>query len=327
MHEAPLLNNFDKDHPIKKYSLSNEAQADSKTESFEDKLNLEKKEARERFGDLIDKVNKRYENLPENMRADFMIHNEEILDSAIEVGMRNKLSPDEMKMLEMAAIWHDAAKADGVSEEFKDVPNYGLITHGEKAASEIPSLLTDEYLKSKGFSENDFESIRVNVSDAIRQHMGPHPGFMTGMLENANKALRSIGKEEITHPSPSGKVSQALLAADMKSLAGEKGRKKVLAIRANVPFFKNQDEELSRHYKAYGIELSSSEAALLSGFDSAFQARDMIQDQNNRKWVDGAIAESKIVSYEDGNGNEFSWSDAESKRKLYEIVSSFKEAA
>lgn len=280
----------------------------------------EQMEARKQFEELIYLVNRRYEKLPENMRKDYLIHNEEILDSAIELGIKKGFSPEELKILEMAAIWHDADKADAVPEKYKDVPQYALVVHGEKAADEIPDILTDGLLEESGFEKDDFEMVREEVANAIRQHMGPHPGFMDGMLKGANAKLRELGEKEIKHPKAQGKISEALLSADMRALAGTAGRKKVLSIRASVPFFKNQDKQLSEEYSGYDIKLSSCEAALLSGFDSAFQARDMIEDEKNREWVDEAIEDSMREEYEsmDGNGDKMTWSEVSMKRADFE---------
>jgi hypothetical protein len=289
-----------------------------KVDEFAEKVAREKQEAKELFQDLIDAVNKRYENLPEKMREDFIAHNEELLGSVIELGIEKGFDAKELKALEMAAIWHDAAKADAVGEEFKDVPNYALIIHGEKAANEVSLVLTGELLAKNGFAEDEFEQVRKTVSDAILQHMGPHPGFMTAMLEGANKKLREMGKPEIVHPKAEGKISEALLAADMRSLAGEKGRKKILTIRASVPKFIDDDIVTSDEYRSAGINLSPAEAALLSGFDSAENAVNMISDGENKAWIAKAFEESKTAVYVSVDGKqEMTWSDINTKRNVF----------
>lgn len=289
--------------------------------ALEEKIKNEQTESREIFGDLIQRINARYEKLPNGMREDFIAHNEEILNGAIEVGMKNEFSEKELRMLEMAAIWHDACKADAAPEEFKDIPNYALLIHGEKASQEIPEIITDELLIKAGFSKEEFENVRLQIGDAILEHMGPHPGFMTVMLNGANVKLREMGKPEIVHPKAKGKISEALLASDMRSLAGVKGRNKVLAIRYNVPFFKEQDKKTVEEYAKYDIEITDSEAALLSGFDSAGQARDMIENMRNKEWVGEALEDSKVEQYEmlGENGRKVSGEEVLNKQALFNL--------
>jgi hypothetical protein len=249
------------------------------------------------FGELIQQVSARYEKMPAEMQEDFVAHNKEILSSAIELGIENEFSEKELKILEMAAVWHDACKADKAPEGFEDIPNYVLVTHGEKASREISEIITNELLGKAGFSKEEFESVRLQVADAILQHMGPHPGFMAGMLKAANEKLKAMGKPELIHPKAEGKISEALLAADMKSLAGVKGRNKVLTIRSSVPFFNEQDRKTVEEYAKYNIAITIGEAALLSGFDSAVQARDMIKNEKYREWVNDALEDSKTKKY------------------------------
>lgn len=284
-------------------------------DGLKDRIEKEQAEASERFSDLINLVSERYGNLPELMKEDFILHNEEILRGVIELAMENDFSPEELKILEISAILHDMAKADKADDKYMAVPNYDLAVHAEKAAAEVPALVTDEYLTKAGLA-GDFEKMRKEIQDAIRQHMGPHPGFMTAILEGVNAKLREIGEKEIEHPSAHGKISEALLAADMQSLSGAKGRNKVLSIRANVEYFKKQDSWTAFEYAQRGIDLSRGEAALLSGFESAMQARDMIKNEKYRQWVDAAIEESKEMIYRyPGNPQEgITWQRAEKKR-------------
>jgi len=303
-------------------------------DELQEKIEQEKKEAKEKFGSLIDLVSQGYENLPEAMKKDFVLHNEEILDGAIELGMKKGFSQEELESLELSAILHDKTKAESAPEEYKDIPNYTLATHAETAAKEVPNILTDEYLKSLNI-QGDPEKIRQEVASAILEHMGPHPGFMDEILKGVNTELGKRGGEKIEHPQAEGKISEALLAADMKSLAGEKGRKKVLSIRSSVEFFANQDKNLAEEYKKYGIDLSQGEAALLSGFDSAEQARDMQNDRDNYDWVNQSIEDSKKVEYDfPGSEKTIIWAEVSTKRsqyedakKLEEVREKFKEAA
>lgn len=261
----------------------------------------EKQEAKEQFGDLIGLVDTRYQKLPEGVRQEFMVHNDEILGKVIDMAKMKGMAGEDLKAIEIAAILHDLNKADDVPEKYKDVPNYALVAHGEIAANSIQELLTDEKLKSYGF-EGDPQQTRDKIAAAIREHMGPHPGFMTAMLDKANQALDALGEPKFEHPRPKGVFSEVMLAADMDSLAGTKGRRKVMALRFNAPFFKQQDAETVEKYRAAGIELSPGEAALLSGFDSAFQARDMIQDPDLKvkviSSIDGSMGEEYLYGQE-----------------------------
>ena len=305
------------------------------------KIGQERMESREQFKSLIDEVSAQYESLPEAMKKDFIIHNGEILDNTIDLAMRKGLSKEEIKISELAAILHDKTKADSVPEKYKDISNYTLAMHGKTAAEKVPEILTDERLKELKV-EGDPEMIRQEVAKAILEHMGPRPGFMTYILEKFNQDMKNIGEEGVDYPEADGKISGVLLAADMKSLAGEKGRNKVLSIRANVKPFIDADLKTVEEYKKYGIDLSQGEAALLSGFDSAFQARDMQKDEENRKWINKAIEDSQEVEYdfppksENGEKSEeinynfpretVTWQKASSKRRQYEEARKVEEA-
>lgn len=269
---------------------------DHSAEEVEKNITQEQQEARERFKNLIELVSARYESLPKKVREDFVAHNNDILNNAVELGMKMEMKPEELKALEVAAILHDLSKADAVPGEFKNVPNYTLVMHGELAAEESKKILTDEKLKGFGF-EGDLEATRTMIAEAIREHMGPHPGFMTAMLEKANAALKTDGKKEIVHDKARGKVAETLLAVDMESLASARGRKKVMSLRQSGEFFQGQDQKTVEQYKAMGVDLSMGEAALLSGFDSAFQARDMIDNSELKAWIIKAIDESLNEAY------------------------------
>ena len=288
------------------------------------KIEQERMESKEQFKSLIDEVSGMYENLPEAMRKDFIIHNGEILDETIDLAIRKGLGKEEIKMAELAAILHDMTKADSVPEKYKDIPNYALAMHAKTATEKVPEILTDERLKELGV-EGDPEEIRQQVSKAILEHMGPRPGFMTYILEKFNQDMEKIGEEGINYPEAEGKISEVLLAADMKSLAGEKGRNKVLSIRANAKNFIEIDLKTVDEYKKYGIDLTQGEAALLSGFDSAFQARDMQKDPKNKEWVNKSIEDSKKAEY-DFSGQKVTWQEASEKKRQYEEAKSLEEA-
>ena len=62
-------------------NISDQEKGTQKKEGqFDDFLKKEQEEAREEFKDLIERVSSGYENLPEKMREDFVIHNQEILE-------------------------------------------------------------------------------------------------------------------------------------------------------------------------------------------------------------------------------------------------------
>lgn len=270
----------------------------------------EKKEARENFGALLDLVFRRYEapdstvaNSPEQLKA-FREHAEEVLSLCIEGGIEKGLTGRQLKMIEVAAILHDSTKADQPDSKMKDIPNYMLAAHGELGAREAIIILREhpEILKNilgENYSSKEADKTIELISNAIRTHMGPHPGFMTFVLNGVNAKLKEKGLPELQHPRlPEDEaVSEMLLAADMCSLAGRNGREKVLAIRAAVPNFKQEDEKLCAEYKKYGIDLTPGEAALLSAFASAEQARDMLKNESDRLWINSIIEESKKGDY------------------------------
>jgi len=276
-------------------------------EKNEGNIEKEFQEAKENFAGPINLVKKRYEDpnsalkSPEQLEA-FEKHNEEVLELCIKRGVEKGLSEKELKILEVSAILHDLNKADKPEKPIDAIPNYTLAAHGEMAASEIKNILNDypevlNKILGENYSEEEKEETTSIIKNAIRSHMGPHPGFMDGILEIANKHLKKMGKDEIKHPYPDNKIAETLLAVDMASLAGSNGRKKVLAIRSAYPFFKKQDEDLCNDYKELKIDLTPGEAALLSGFDSADQARDMLKEQEDKEWVNQIIEDSKNSDY------------------------------
>ncbi len=270
----------------------------------------EKKEARENFGALLNLVFERYEapdstiaNSPEQIKT-FKAHLEEVLNLCIERGIEKDLTGKQLKMIEVAAILHDLTKADQPDSETKDIPNYMLAAHGELGARETITILSEhpEILKKilgENYSGEEADKTVGLISNAIRAHMGPHPGFMTFVLNGVNSKLKEKGLPELQHPRPlEGEViSETLLAADMCSLAGRKGREKVLVIRSAVPNFKQEDEKTCAEYKKFGIDLTPGEAALLSAFASAEQARDMLKKESDRLWINSTIEESKEGGY------------------------------
>lgn len=305
------------------------AEQPEKALELEEKISQEQEKAKEDFGDLIGMVNERYLNLPEKMRETFIEHNEDILDAVVELGMKKGLTQQELKLTEIAAIIHDMTKAEPDKEE---VGNYTLANHGEAAAAEVETVVTSDMLEKAGVDVSDDNAsleAKKTIADAVREHMGPHPGFMDGILAGVNKAIEAKNKELIEqgreplslieHPKASGKVSETLLAADMGSLASRSGREKVMSIRSNVPFFASQDEGTAAEYQRYGIDLTMGEAALLSGFDSAADSHDMLPDISDRKRTMSLIDESKKEAYkyinpDTGEEEKITWQEATQKR-------------
>ncbi len=303
------------------------------------KIVEEKDAAKKRFSALIDAVNEQYKspdstlaNSPEQLKQ-FIEHNSEILDLCVERGMEKGLDDKELRMLEVSAILHDLAKADTPKSvvESEDLPegsesisNLVLAMHHDLAAKKVEPLLekNPDILKEilgDNYTEEEKQDVVSKIQKAIKSHMGPHPGFMDGILASVNKGLKEKGAQPIEHPYPEkgDKVAETLLAADMKSLAGRKGREKVMSIRKAVPFFVSQDLETVKKYKEAGVDLTQGEAALLSGFDSAEQARDMLPDQEDKDWLKQAIEESMLEPYDFGD-EKVSYFEALRKRTLFE---------
>ena len=275
---------------------------DFEQEEFQTRLEKEKKEIREQYKDLIDLVNQRYERgiLSPDQLVEFKQHNEEILDFSLELALGKKFDQEEIRILSMAAILHDLTKADPLPAEVSHIKIYNLVVHGQQAAQESKEILTNDYLEKHGFenySVQELEKARKEVSQAINQHMGPHPGFMSDMLKKTNQALTKEGKPLIEHPTAQGKISEILLSADMGSLASVNGRKKVLNIRAAGENFQKTDQETVEEYQKLGIDLRQGEAALLSGFESGRQAIAMIKDPQGRAWIETLFKESKKAEY------------------------------
>ncbi|MBU4331582.1 HD domain-containing protein [Patescibacteria group bacterium] len=321
-----------KEMGIKPEEITVEKSEEKKIEKELTPIDKEYKAAQERFSGLINLVNERYENpnstiaeSPEQLKS-FEEHNKQILNFCVERGVKKGLGEKQLATLEAAAILHDLAKSGKPPEESANIQNYMLAAHGEIAANEVKSIFEQQpemltKILGENYSEEDVEKTISTIEEAIRCHMGPHPGFMTRILENVNKELQKKGEMEIKHPYPEegNIVAETLLAADMGSLADRKGREKVLTIRLNVPFFRKQDEHLSGECQEFDIDLSPGEAALLSGFDSAEQARDMLEDEDDREWVNELIEESKKGQYTYSE-EKINYHDAITKREQFETA-------
>jgi len=268
----------------------------------------EKTEARKIFADLFEVVKKRYENLPnEKVKQEFLAHTEDVLEGVIEISFLKNFSLQERRAVEIAAILHDLAKADPSPKEYADIPNYVLVNHHQMAAAEVPEILTDEYLEKVGTEKGSFEDLRRWVEKAILEHMGPHPGFMEKTLRKVNTDLRKKGFSEIHHPQAEGKISQALLAADMKALADAKGIQKILALRSSQDVFLEEDKRRQRGFLDQGIHLSLAEVRFLSAMESALQAEQMVRnldDTDLSKWIEEVIEQDKKVVFQDPTSKE-----------------------
>jgi hypothetical protein len=310
-------------------------------ESIEKRIDREKVEAREKFKVLINLVNARYRS-PESTIAgnesilkSFETHNSEILDSAIELGLKKRLDDDELVAVEIAAILHDLAKADSPPEESQDLENYVLASHHEMATGEIESILKKKHPEILDFDADDpekssrAEKIINRVKNAILCHMGPHPGFMADTLKDVNEELEKRGRPTIVHPKPNDTVSKILLSADMKALAGPGGIQKILNLRAGAANFLKEDEELCGEYEKYGISLSAAEAAIISASQSACDAVSMVKrscGKEGAEWIQAAydLAKNSSFSYSrDGQKTEVQISSAEEKMARFEKVSKY----
>jgi hypothetical protein len=315
--------------------ISSEDESSDKKE-FWIRIENEKLEAKEKFAEVIDFVNKRYEGSElspsfslEQLEA-FKEHNEQVLDKCIERGIERNLDKEELAELETAAILHDLNKVDSPPNWLENIDNAMLVYHGEAASEELAfNEELREILKNK-FGEENFEKNILHLQNAIRSHMGPHPGFMSEALRVVNEQLKIKEVEPIEHPhSKEGdKVAEILLAVDMYSLASPKGVQKVVTVRSETPVFKAEDEKLVAKYAQLGIDLDIAEAAVLSAFDSACAARDMIKNKEDKEWIEEAIEETVGVKYvykasdETGQSEKLekpvSIKTAQEKRKLFE---------
>jgi hypothetical protein len=279
-------------------------------ENIEGNIALEKERAREKLRPLIDLVNIRYRSPDstisgkENLIKSFEAHNSEVLDAAIELGMKEGLGHEALTALEIAAILHDLAKGDPAPENSREIKNFVLVNHHEMAAAEVEEILRVRHPEILGLTpegqEQSPEAERIinSVKNAIICHMGPSPGFMDQTLREANKELSEKGLLQIAHPEPNDNVSKILLAADMRSLAGPGGIQKILNLRAAS--FLADDERLCAKYREHGRELSVPEAALISAIDSALDAVDMVSKTCGKKgvkWIHAAFDAAKQTEF------------------------------
>lgn len=275
-----------------------------------------KKEMIEKFGELIEFVDNRYENSNiaknEEQLGEFKKHNRQILELVIEEGTKRGISDEEMEILVVSAILHDLCKGDLAPEWAKGIDNFMVVYHGEAVAQEIENSEELQAIIREKLGDENFDENIKKLQTAFRSHMGPGVnadslgkdeneiedskiGFMAKMRRGINAKLRERGIEEMKHPLPEkgDDISEILLAADMFSLASPSGAQKVLKIRSLVPNFKKEDQNLCSDYKKEGIELSLGEAALISAFNSGNSARDMFEDKNDQKWIQKAIDQTE----------------------------------
>ncbi len=289
-------------------------------EDIQGPIEREKEEAREKFAELFEIVKKRYENFPsETVKQEFLAHTEDVLDRVIEISFLKNFSSEERMAVEIAAILHDLTKADPPPKKYADIPNYVLVNHHQMAAGEVPEILTDEYLKKIGVKEGNFDELRRWVEKAILEHMGPHPGFMEKTLKRVNADLGKRGFSKIHHPQAEGKISQALLAADMKALADAKGIQKILALRSSQDVFLKEDKKRLESFEGLGIHLSLAEVRFLSAMESALEAEQMVRslgDTDLSKWIEKVIEQDKKIVFRDPvSGEGLRWEEVLQKIK------------
>ncbi len=301
----------------------------------QERIEQEFEQAQERLGGLIGLVDERYEapdsslaKNPEQLEQ-YKLHNDDILKLCVERGLQKGLSPEQLRTLETAAVLHDLTKGDQPPEEMADIPNYVLAAHGEMAAGEVedileghPEILTG--ILGEEYSQEQAEETIALIQQAIKSHMGPNPGFMANVLKGVNEKLAEKRLDEkelllVEHPYPEKgePIAETLLAADMRSLAGRKGREKVLATHEASPFFRNQDVKVCGEYRKMGIDLGFGEAALLSGFTSAQEAVEMMHNEDDREWVGEAFEASKQGEYV-FEGETVVYSQAMAKKQEFE---------
>ena len=206
--------------------------------SFEEKLLLIQK--------LVEDVYKR-SNAPKEQIKSFKDHNAKVLDYALELAKKEKLTKKNLQILKLATALHDVAKL-----------NTPLVKHGFAGAK-----IAYEQLIKLGFNKR----LANKVSRAIARHMGPLPRFMAGQVIKWEKEKG----EKITFPRPKTKVEQLLYDADMLSLIDRQGIAKILIIRKNVEVFQKEDEETAKKK-----QIIPEEAAWTSALQSARQAADSL---------------------------------------------------
>lgn len=267
--------------------------------------NKEKKEIPS-FDYLYDVVDSRYDSeFGDNKEKleKYKAHYREVVGYAKEIGAEVELTEIEMAKLEVAAILHDLTKGDPAPEDVPEdaKPMYWLVAHGQTAADEIRQKVQEEddseikramqSIVDMDPDNQNIEQVANDIASAIERHMGPNPGFMSDVLDGpenpktgernggVNKALREGGYPEIKHPAPEewDKVAQVLLAADMQSLAGPNGVKKVMGDREKLPYFRADDEVVVKGYKSVGVDITMGEVAFLSAYKTATDSRDMVE--------------------------------------------------
>lgn len=234
-------------------------------------------------------------------------HYKDVLKYCIKIGLEIHLPEEDIKKVFLAGIFHDATKLDSVPDNIPEsVKNiYNLVNHGNDSANYLAQILEKDpgFLNkiSSKYTQKDSKRVIEELKDIIKNHMGPHPGFMTMMLDFANKSLVGGGFEPIVHNYPETANEEAFLTADMSSLADANGRQKILNLRKNGANFIKQDEGVCADYAKYGINLSLGEAAMLSAHQSALEAVDMIRHVGLKKSLESLVEESKSGAYKYGD--------------------------
>lgn len=235
---------------------------------------------------LLDYAKDEYEGSPllgERERKEFFNHTEEVLSYVSKFSVKAGLNEKERKIAEIAAVLHDLGKTRAPPPEASEVRLYVLANHHEMGAAIVDSAVSDDFLGKNGFAKEEFAEVREAVKQCIREHMGPHPGFMTDVLNGVNRELAEKGLPQIVHPQPSSKPSQVLFAADMASMISENGIRKILAIRADKPaVYGKHHEALLKATNKTADQIRYEEYALLSVLKSGEDVVGILSAQNPR---------------------------------------------
>ncbi len=271
--------------------------------SLEQRIAREKKEVEIVYEPLFDIVDKRYDEYiksPE-LNASFKAHYRTVVHYAIERGRQDGLSEEDQGALVVAAILHDLTKGDPPPDEAKNIAWYTAVTHGQTGVIEARKALSGttnqevqsifENILGDSYTLEDRNRVIDKVANAIINHMGPNPGFMGAKREEVRAEIEARGLKYllplVVHPYPNDRISEILLAADMRSLAGDDGINKVLMIRyvQKEPRKEDIDAAKESRRKGPGEVFDTAEVAFMSAIGSAEAAMAMIANEGDRHWV------------------------------------------
>jgi HD superfamily phosphodiesterase len=202
---------------------------------------------------FIRAVEDRYkaDGLDENTQEHFRIHNKQVLELVRVIAREEKLDESELEIAELAAIFHDIAKA-------KDFENHGI--NGGDSAKDI--ILAAE--KSQKLAES--------VQRAIERHM-----CNTGYV--GQKARGKFG-ENFRYEEPKTKAEQCLYDADLLAIITPGGVRKLLKLRQINPVDLKEDIRVSKEKN-----ITVRDAALLTIADSIKNSLDSLKLDSSRKIV------------------------------------------